>query len=174
MRWHEYVWYRQLGHLLRLSLVALPLSFVLNRAAYRFIDPAFVGWWDYYTWPELCLDNPGVMLVAICLWRLLRVVISIADRTKRPLSTAQSSGRVRFWLLDIGRLFLQCVAVCMATATPLLLAWASVYRHYFNAGPYPTTPILISWIAGGVTWSLLDRRIAPRPPRRGVALFPFA
>lgn len=172
MRCREYVWYRQLGQLLRLSLVALPLSFVLSRAAYRFVNPAFMGWIDYYTWPELCLSNPGVVLLAICFWRLLRVVISIAARTEAQLSNPLSSGRVRFWMLDISRLFLQCVSVCLAAAVPLLLAWAGVYRHYFHAGPYPTTPILISWIAGGVTWWLLDRRIAPRPPRRGVSLFP--
>lgn len=172
MRWREYVWYRHLGQLLRLSIVALPLSFVLNRAAHRFMDPAFIGWLDYYTWPELCLSNPAAVLIAICFWRLLSVVISTAARTEGQLSNPQSNGRVRFWLLDIGRLFLQCVFVCMATAVPLLLAWAGVYRHYFHASPYPTTPILISWIAGGVTWRLLDRRIAPRPPRRGVSLFP--
>ena len=172
MHWRESVWYRQLGQLLRLSLVALPLSFVLNWAAYRFVDRAFIGWWDYYTWPELCLSNPAVVLIAICFWRLLRVVISIAARTQGQLSNPQSSGRIRFWLHDIGRLFLQCVVVCMATAVSLLLAWAGVYRHYFDAGPYPVTPILISWIAGGLTWWLLDRRIAQRPPRRGVSLFP--
>ena len=172
MRWHEYVWYRQLGQLLRLSLVALPLSLVLNRAAYRFVNPAFIGWMDYYTWPELCLSNPGVVLIAICFWRVLRVLISIAARTKGQLSNPQSSGRVRFWPLDIGRLFLQCVSVCMATAVPLLLAWVGTYRHYFHTGPYPAMPILISWIAGGVTWWLLDRRIAPCPPGRGVSLFP--
>ena len=96
MHWRESVWYRQLGQLLRLSLVALPLSVVLDRAAYRFINPAFIGWWDYYPWPQLCLSNPSVVLVAICFWRLLRVVISIAARTKGQLSNAQSSGRVRF------------------------------------------------------------------------------
>ena len=107
-----------------------------------------------------------VVLVAICLWRLLRVVISIAARTKgQPRNLQSANGRVRFWLLDIGRLFLQCFAVCMATAVPLLLAWAGEYRHYFHTGPYPATPILISWIAGGVTWWLLDRRIAPRSAR---------
>src|SRR5215472_1670662 len=100
MRWREYVWYQQLGQLLRLSLVALPLSFVLNRAARHFIDPAWVGWLDYYTWPEVCLNNPVVVLIAICFWRLLRVVISIAARTKGQLSNPQSSGRARFWLLD--------------------------------------------------------------------------
>lgn len=162
MRWREYVWYRELVQFLRLSFVALPLSFVLNRTAYRFVDPAFIGWWDYYTWPELCLNSGVVVLVAICFWRLLRVVISIAARTKRQPSNPQSSGRVRSWLLDIGRLFLQCFAVCLATAVPLLLAWAGEYLHYFHTGPYPATPILISWIAGGVTWWLLDRRIAPR------------
>lgn len=162
MRWREYVWYRQLGQLLRLSLVALPLSFVLNRAARRFVNPAFIGWLDYYTWPELCLNNGVVVLVAICFCRLLRVVISIAARSKGQLSNPESSGRATFWLLDIGRLLLQCLAVCMAAAVPLLLAWAGVYRHYFDVGPYPAMPILISWIAGGVTWWLLDRRIAPR------------
>jgi len=167
MRWREYVWYRQLGQLLRLSLVALPLSFVLNRAAYRLMDRAFIGWLDYYTWPELCLSNPGVVLIAICFWRLLRVLVSIAARTEGQLSNPQSSGRVRFWMLDIGRLFLQCVSVCLATAVPLLLAWAGAYRHYFDVGPYPSTAILISWIAGSVTWWLLDRRIALRAPRRG-------
>ena len=48
----------------------------------------------------------------------------------------------------------------MATAVPLLLAWAGVYRlyrSYFDADPYPVTPILISWIAGGAIWWLLDR-----------------
>ena len=162
MRCREYVWYRQLGQLLRLSLVALPLSFVLSRAAYRFVNPAFMGWIDYYTWPELCLSNPGVVLLAICFWRLLRVVISVTARTKEQLSNPQPSGRVRFWLLDIARLFFECVGVCMVTAVPLLLAWAGVDRHYFDVGPYPTAPILISWIAGGVTWRLLDRRFAPR------------
>ncbi len=160
MRWREYVWYRQLGQLLRLCLVALPLSFVLNRAAYRFIEPAFIGWLDYYTWPEVCLSNPAVVLIAICLWRLVRVVISIADRTQGQLSNPRSSGRVRFWMLDIGRLFLQCVFVCMAVAAPLLLSWAGVYRHYFDVGPYPATPILIC----------LDRRwrdmVAARSPNR--------
>ena len=164
MCWREYVWYRELGPLLRLNLVALPLSFV-NRAAYRFVDPAFIGWWDYYTWPELCLNSGVVVLVAICFWRLLRVVILIATRTKGQLNNPQSSGRVSFWLLDIGRLFLQCFAVCMATAVPLLLAWVGKYRHYFHTGPYPSTAILISWITGGMTWRLLDRRIAPRLPR---------
>jgi|SRR5215472_5734225 len=135
-------------------------------------EPGFIGWMDYYTWPELCLSNPAVVLIATCFWRLLRVVFSIAARTKGQLSSPQSSGRVRFWLLDIGRLFLQCVSVCMATAVPLLLAWAGTYRHYFHTGTYPATPILISWIAGGVTWWLLDRRIASRPPGKGVSLFP--
>ena len=168
MRWREYAWYQQLGPLLRLSLVALPLSFVLNRAAYRFINPAFIGWLDVYTWPELCLSIPGEVLVVICFWRLLRVVISITARAKAQLSNAQPSGRVRRWLLDIGRLFLQCVAVCMATAVPLLLAWAGLFRlhqHSFDDGPYPATPILISWITGCVTWWLLDRRIPPHFPR---------
>lgn len=164
MRLREYAWYQQLGPLLRLSVVALPLSFVLSRVASRFVDPTFIGWVDYYTWPELCLNSGAAVLLAICFWRLLRVVISITARTKAQLSNAQPSGRLRFWLFDIGRLFLQCVAVCMATAVPLLLAWAGLYRlyrHYFDAAPYPVTPILISWIAGGVTWRLLDRRIAP-------------
>src|SRR5262249_25609567 len=161
MGWREYVWYGELGQLLRLSIVALPLSFVLNRAAYRFVDPFFKGWIDYYTWPELCLGNPAGVLVAICFWRLLRVAMSLIARTKEELGNAHSGGRLGFWLLEIGRLFLQCVTVCIATAVPLLLAWAgvySVYRHYFDAGPYPVTPILISWIAGGVTWWLLQRR----------------
>ena len=74
MRWREYVWYGQLGQLVRLSLVVLPLSLVLNRAAYRFVNPAFIGWWDYYTWPELCLNSGGAVLLAVCFWRLLRVV----------------------------------------------------------------------------------------------------
>lgn len=168
MRWREYAWYQQLGQLLRLSLVALPLSFVLSRVAYRFVDPAFVGWLDYYTWPELCLDSGAAVLLAICFWRLLRVVISIAARTKEQLSNPQSSGRVRFWVLDTVRFFLQCSAVCIAAAVPLLLAWAGEYRHYFHTGPYPATPILISWMAGGVTWRLLDRgklrRSNPRVP----------
>ena len=163
MSWREYVWYRELGQLLRLSIVALPLSFVLNRAAYRFVDPAFIGWIDYYTWPELCLDSGVPVLVAICFWRLLRVVISIATHTKQ-LGNSKPSGRVRFWLLDIGRFFLQCFAVCMAAAVPLLLAWVGEHRHYFRTGPFPATPILISLITGGVTWRLLDRRIAPRLP----------
>jgi hypothetical protein len=164
MSWREYVWYRELGQLLRLSIVALPLSFVLNRAAYRFVDPAFIGWMDYYTWPELCLNGGVPVLMGICFWRLLRVVISIATRTKRQLSNSQPSDRVRFWLLDIGRLFLQCFAVCLAAAVPLLLAWVGEYRHYFRTGPFPATPILISLITGGVTWRLLDHRIAPRLP----------
>lgn len=167
MSWREYVWCRELGPLLRLSLVALPLSFVLNRAAYRFVNPAFIGWIDYYTWPELCLDSGVPVLVAVCFWRLLRVAISIAARTKGQLSNSQPSDRIRYWLLDIGRLFLQCLAVCMAAAVPLLLAWAGAYRLYrycFDASPFPVTPLLISWVTGGVTWRLLDRRIAPRGP----------
>ena len=87
MRWREYAWYQQLGQLLRLSLVALPLSFVLNRTSYRFVDPFFVTCLDYYTWPELCLISGGQGLVAICFWRLLRVVISIAARTKGRFAT---------------------------------------------------------------------------------------
>lgn len=160
MPWSEYVWYRQLGQLVRLVLAALPLSFLLNRAAYRFVDPAFVGWWDYYTWPELCLNSGVVVLATICLWRMFRVVLIVA-RTKGQLSHPPSNGRAGSWLLDVGRLFVQCLAVCVATSVPLLLAWAGEHRHYFHTGPYPSTPMLISWITGGVTWRLLDRRFAP-------------
>jgi hypothetical protein len=63
--------------------------------------------------------------------------------------------------LSVGSFFFAVRFGLPATAVPLLLAWAGPYRHYFDVGPYPSTPILISWIAGGVTWWLFDRRIAP-------------
>jgi hypothetical protein len=162
MRWREYAWYPQLGQLLRLSLVALPLTFVLNRISYRFTDPTFIGWWDYYTWPELCLSSPGVVLIAICFWRLLRVLVSVAARNEGQPSSAELSVRARFWIFDIGRFFLQCCCVCLVSSIPLLLAWAGECRHYFHPGPFPATPILVSWIVGSATWCLLDRRLTPR------------
>jgi hypothetical protein len=153
----------RLGERVRKALIAGVSWACTDAAWYRLRDPAFDGWTDTFTWPQLFLFAPVLFFSGAAVWQLICLIAEWSYRAaKRELESAESKEShdiqrtLKFWLRDSVRICALYVATCLIGDIPMAVNYLAGVRgrpfHWWWSSAVGTCAVVMV-----VVWWILDR-----------------
>jgi hypothetical protein len=153
----------RLGRRIRKAFVAGAL-FVCTYTAWRLVrDPAWDGWWDAFSWPQLFLYAPVLFFSGAACWQLFCFVTEWLYRLAARKSQSSEAVELQdiqktsgFWLRDSLRILVLYAAACFIGDIPMVLNYVAAVRkwpmHWWWSSVVDSCLLLMI-----VVWWLLER-----------------
>jgi hypothetical protein len=158
-----------LGRRLRKALVAGSLLATAPAASQLVRSPAWDGWCDVFTWPQLFLCAPVLFFFGAAMWQSAFFVAGyFCQQDKRALRTLGSEPSPRsertlgFWLRDSLRIGLLYVAACVIGDIPLAVKYLAAIRGWPLHWWWSSAVWACLVLTVAVSWTL-DQIHDPRP-----------
>jgi hypothetical protein len=127
----------QLGQRIRKAFVAGGL-FICTYAAWWLVrDPAWDGWWDAFTWPQLFLYAPSLFFLFATLaqligviWEWLRRIVNRQATHLEPTYVPDIQATLGFWLKDSVRIGALYVATAFIGDIPMGVNYLAAVRRW--------------------------------------------